>query len=169
MKKKQPYLRKLDIKLVPGDYKNPLKGQVKGPEQLYDVFKDLEDSHVEKAIVVYIAENADAIAYHILGVGNDSSVSYDNAELFGTGYVLKAKRFIFIHNHPSGNSNPSPRDLVTLDILRAQSAIMNLPMLDYIIIGAGKKSKKNNYWSFNDKFENGEYSDCGIYNRDYDI
>ena len=33
------YLKKLDVKLVRGEYKNIIKGQVREPEQIYTVFK----------------------------------------------------------------------------------------------------------------------------------
>jgi hypothetical protein len=52
------------------------------------------------------------------------------------------KAFLFVHNHPNGNSTPSGADV---DFTNKVAKIMeeaNKPVLDHIIIG------KNNYFSF---------------------
>lgn len=47
------YLRKLTIKLVPGEYKNLVKGQVREPVQLYRIFNAIKDKNQETLIGVY--------------------------------------------------------------------------------------------------------------------
>jgi hypothetical protein len=50
------YIRKLNIKLVKGKYKNPVKGQVQEPKQVYEVFKAIKDKFQEILIAVYLDE-----------------------------------------------------------------------------------------------------------------
>jgi hypothetical protein len=50
------YLRKLKIELVKGEYKNPIKGQVREPKQVYEVFKAIKDKAQETVIGVYLSD-----------------------------------------------------------------------------------------------------------------
>ena len=44
------YLRKLNIRLVKGKYRNPIKGQVSDPKQIYEVFKAIKD-HAQETLL----------------------------------------------------------------------------------------------------------------------
>jgi hypothetical protein len=50
------YLKKLKIQLVKGDFKNRIKGQVRDPGQVYEVFKSIKDWAQETLIGVYMSE-----------------------------------------------------------------------------------------------------------------
>jgi DNA repair protein RadC len=53
--------------------------------------------------------------------------------------VLKsgATRVIVAHNHPSGNTDPSPEDLALTQQLLAGAALLGIPILDHLILGNG--------------------------------
>ena len=56
-----------------------------------------------------------------------------------------AAGLIFVHNHPSGDPNPSAEDKrLTRDLVRA-ARVLAIQVLDHIIIG------KNSYYSFADE------------------
>jgi len=42
-----------------------------------------------------------------------------------------------VHNHPSGDSEPSQQDINSTHRLVAASALLNIPVLDHIVIDAG--------------------------------
>jgi DNA repair protein RadC len=46
--------------------------------------------------------------------------------------------FIVFHNHPSGDPEPSPEDMLLTKRLMESSKIMGLPMLDHIIVASGR-------------------------------
>ena len=56
-----------------------------------------------------------------------------------------ATKIVLLHNHPSGDSNPSNDDILVTDNLAEGSCILGLRLNDHIIIG------DNEYFSF---FEN---------------
>lgn len=150
------YLKKLDIKLVKGEYKNPVKGQVRDPEQVYDVFKSIKDKAQETLIAVYLGADLEAITYDIHSLGGDSVTLLVPSDLFGRGYALKSKSFILIHNHPTGNPNPSPADQEVMHELTKQSKIMKMSFLDFIIVG------DDSYWSMFEKEDGAEYMIGGV-------
>jgi DNA repair protein RadC len=52
---------------------------------------------------------------------------------------------IFVHNHPSGNPQPSPEDMVLTDRLARAGALLGIQVLDHVIIG------HEGYFSFADE------------------
>ncbi len=146
------YLRKLNIELIDGEFENPLMGQVRDPEQVYDVFKSIKDKEHETALGVYLTPELDVLAYDVLSVGAREEVSVLTHQLFRHVIVSGGKDFIFIHNHPKGDPTPSDDDkLMMLKI--AQGAIgVDLVFLDFIIVG------RDSYWSMFENAEGGEYA-----------
>lgn len=146
------YLRKLSIELVKGEYKNPVKGQVRDPKQVYEVFKAIKDKAQETLIGVYLSSDLEVNIYDTLSLGTQSETLVDTSEIFGRAFVLKSKYIILIHNHPSGIASPSPDDKETMRSLIAQAKIMKLSFLDFIIVG------EDSYWSMFEQIDGGEYS-----------
>ncbi len=66
------YLKRLNIRLVEGEYKNPVKGQVREPKQIYGVFKEIKDDAVETLIAVYLTNELKVITYNVISVGGES-------------------------------------------------------------------------------------------------
>lgn len=146
------YLRKLNIELVKGEYKNPVKGQVRDPEQVYKVFSAIKDKAQETLIGVYLTADLEVNTYDTLSVGTQSATSIHAPEIFGRAFVLRSKYIILIHNHPSGDSSPSPNDKKAMQMLIQQSRIMEVSFLDFIIVGEDK------YWSMFETADGGDYS-----------
>ncbi|MBP9687017.1 MAG: hypothetical protein KBD66_04435 [Candidatus Doudnabacteria bacterium] len=146
------YLKKLNIKLVPGKFKNPVKGQVREPKQLYTIFKAIKDKNQETLIGVYLTPELEVRAYDALSLGGESVSLVLPEEIFERAILLKARTFILIHNHPSGKPEPSKQDRKVIEVLRAQSKIMHRSFLDFIIAG------DNKYWSMFEEMDGGEYT-----------
>ena len=63
-------------------------------------------------------------------------------EIFKNAYLLSASGIICIHNHPSGDPQPSKADIEMTKILYDTGKIMQIPILDHVIIG------QKSYFSF---------------------
>ena len=153
------YPKKLEIKLVQNNDVNPIKGQLQYPGQLYLVFKDLKDKHIKTMIAVYLNKDLGIIAYSIIGQGNDTFIHYDDKDLFGQAYVLRAEYFVLLHNSPNGVVNPLISEMVNIDDLKFASKKMKMPMLDYIIIGDPESAKNGKYWSLAEEEGNRHFGD----------
>ena len=153
------YIKKLDIKLVKGEYKNPIKGKVKDPKQIYDVFKSIKDKAQETLLGVYLDKDLEISVYDILSTGAENGTTIAPSEIFGHVFGIKAKSFILVHNHPKGDPNPSDEDRAVIDELKKQSKIMRLDFLDFLIIGdMDMNDEKRNYWSMFEEADGGDYS-----------
>ena len=153
------YLKKLDIKLVKGEYKNPIKGKLRAPEQIYKVFESIKDKAQETLLGVYLDKDLKIRVYDVLSTGGENGTTIIPSEIFGHVFGIKAKSFILVHNHPKGDPTPSTEDKTVIKELKKQSEIMKLEFLDFIIVGdADVNTKKKNYWSLFEEAEGGDYS-----------
>ncbi len=60
-------------------------------------------------------------------------------EVFRVAIVLNATAIIVAHNHPSGDPTPSPADRQVTDALVNAGGVLDIPVFDHIIIGAGNR------------------------------
>lgn len=145
------YLRHLKLQFIKGEFKNPIKGQVREPGQIFDVFKNMKDWTKETLIGVYLSDELEMNSYSVLSVGSDSEATVAPDEIFGNAILTRSPYFILLHNHPSGHTEPSREDRELMHILKAQSDIMNRVLLDFMIVS------EDGYWSMFEEEEGGEY------------
>lgn len=67
--------------------------------------------------------------------GNVKSTMFSPREVFKDAIKYNAASMILLHNHPSGNSNPSQSDFQTTMILSKIASDLDIPILDHIVIG----------------------------------
>jgi len=70
--------------------------------------------------------------------GNVSTAVARMAELFREAVVANAPAVILVHNHPSGDPDPSPEDVrLTRDAAQA-ARLLSIDLLDHVIVGRGR-------------------------------
>ena len=133
------------MKLVDGEFENPLKNIVRFPSQVADIFNSLKDQASETLLVIYLRDDFTGI-YDVHSTGASSYTAFDQHDLFGRAYMTKSRHMILVHNHPGGDPKPSDEGREILATIQALTAPLDkkriLGMLDFIIIGDGT------YWSW---------------------
>lgn len=61
-------------------------------------------------------------------------------EVFREAIQFSAAAIVLVHNHPSGDPDPSPEDIATTKRLTEAGKILGIDVLDHIIIGDGRWS-----------------------------
>ncbi|MFT5284654.1 MAG: DNA repair protein RadC [Planctomycetota bacterium] len=59
-------------------------------------------------------------------------------EVFKAAIREAAAAIIAVHNHPSGDPEPSPEDLEVTRRLRRAGRLVGIPLLDHVVIGKGR-------------------------------
>lgn len=67
--------------------------------------------------------------------GTLASVDVHPREAFRELIVHAAAAVFFVHNHPSGDPEPSPDDLALTARLRDVGRLVGIPVLDHVIVG----------------------------------
>ena len=96
--------------------------------------------HLEKecCIAVYVDCKDCRITDNLLSVGSLDSSVMSSREIFRQAVLCNAAAVILLHNHPSGNPQPSQEDILLTKKLAEASVLMEIPLLDHIIIGDNK-------------------------------
>jgi len=71
----------------------------------------------------------------VLYKGQIDKIYVRTAEVFGIAIQHMARSIIVIHNHPSGNPQPSAEDIAVTEELVKAGELLDIEVLDHIIIG----------------------------------
>ena len=70
-----------------------------------------------------------------ISVGTANSACVSARDIFMTALKYQAVYLILIHNHPSGDPEPSRQDLILTRQIREAGEMLGIPLSDHIIIG----------------------------------
>jgi len=115
----------------------------KSSQEIFDfLYHSMRDLKKEVFKVIYLNSQNQIIDTADLFEGTVNSSAISPREVIATAIKHNAISLIFVHNHPSGNPQPSQSDKeLTRDLVYAGS-IMQTRVLDHIVIG------NNRYFSF---------------------
>ena len=71
----------------------------------------------------------------LLSVGTSNASMISPGEVFRTALQKHAEFIILLHNHPSGNPEPSKEDINVTFRIRDCGELLGIPLMDHIIIG----------------------------------
>ncbi len=131
--------RRLSTQITP--YKSK---ELTDPKKVYQLIKNkLKDYHKEHFYIIVLNSRNWSVAE--VSVGSlDASIVHPR-EVFSEAIKNKAASVIFVHNHPSGDPEPSEDDLETTKRLVEAGKILGIKVIDHIII------TKDGFLSFKDK------------------
>ena len=125
------------------EYKSSLK--ITNANTVFNYTKDLFfDKKQEYFYALYFDSKQKLIDKKLLFIGTLNRSIVHPREIFKYAYILSASSIICLHNHPSGDVNPSNEDIELTKALVEIGKIQGIPLLDHIIIS------NNNYYSFNE-------------------
>ena len=103
---------------------------------VYDYIKsELEFLSYEKIICLYIDSKNQLIKHETISKGSIDYSIIDPREIIKNVLLNNASGFFLIHNHPSGNPEPSNEDLEITKQIQKICENLNIRFLDHIIIG----------------------------------
>jgi DNA repair protein RadC len=111
-----------------------------------DVFlyasEKLSNNKKEHFMVLHLDTKNKIIKDEIISIGTLNASIIHPREVFKSAIKESANSIILVHNHPSGDSEPSVEDKEITEKLMEAGEILNIKVLDHVIIG------KDNYHSF---------------------
>ncbi len=114
------------------------------PKKVYRLIKSkLKDYHKEHFYIIALNSRNHSIAEVSVGSLNASIVH--PREVFAEAIKNKAASVIFVHNHPSGDPEPSEGDLLTTKRLVEAGKILEIEVVDHIIV------TNNSFLSFKER------------------
>lgn len=117
---------------------NVLPPVIKTPSDAFKRMEDMQFLAVEQFRVIYLNIKNGIIAEEIVAQGTINATVVGGREIFRKAVRLLAASIILIHNHPSGDAQPSQEDIDITRKLVEAGKLLDINILDHIIIGRGK-------------------------------
>jgi DNA repair protein RadC len=109
--------------------------KITSPLDIAEIFIPiLRDDNKEKFIVVCLNSANKVIKHETISIGNLNSSVVHPREVFKVAIDNSAASIILIHNHPSGNPEPSNEDIRITKKIVETGKIMEIPVFDHLII-----------------------------------
>lgn len=125
-----------------GDYRPQISTTQDAANLLMDDMRQLEQ---EVFKVVLLNTKNKVLSIETIAVGKLNQAAVEPREVFRMALKKNAHALILAHNHPSGDAQPSQKDLHLTEVLLRSSEVIRIPILDHIIIG------EYGYTSFKEK------------------
>ena len=112
------------------------KYKIKTSKDVYDLMKyDLSLKQQEYFYCLYLNNKHEVLERQLLFMGTVNKSLVHPREVFKYAYLSSASGIICIHNHPSGDVNPSRDDIILTEKLVEIGRIQAIPIIDHIIVG----------------------------------
>lgn len=115
-----------------------IKPKITSSSDAYDIIAPLlMDLSHEEFWILFLNRANIVIAKEQLSQGGIAGTVVDARMIFGKALLHQASSIILVHNHPSGNLEPSKADLTITQKLKSAGQLLDIQVLDHLII-AGK-------------------------------
>jgi len=114
------------------------KEKIRCMENLIDFIKDVIKIEQEPEEVLYLITLSNANQIHSfmeVARGTINCCNFHEADIYKRVLLSNCRKFILVHNHPSGIAKPSLDDRKVTDDMKKSSKLLGLNFLDHIVIG----------------------------------
>jgi DNA repair protein RadC len=119
--------------------------KITGSGDVYSIMKFLSDVDHEEMHVLYLNRANKIIRSDFHSKGGITGTVVCVKEVLKQAVQLKAHGVILVHNHPSGNNQPSSADVEVTRKIKEALKFVDSQLLDHVIIA------KDKYYSFTDE------------------
>lgn len=133
--------------LVKESGKNYTGNLLNTPEKIFHMMNELYSANLkaeEYMWMIALNNKSNPIGIFELSHGTVNASLVSPREIFVRLCLCGAVQFVLVHNHPSGEVEPSSEDIKTTERIIKAGELMNIPLVDHIIIG-------KSYYSFHEK------------------
>ncbi len=120
---------------------------IKSHKDVLSFTYDLRDKKKEHLVCLYLNARNILIKKETISIGLLDKSLVHPREIFSPAVEINAASIILIHNHPSGNSAPSEKDIEIVKKISQAGEIMGIAVLDFII------TANNGSYSFYEKLK----------------
>ncbi len=126
----------LGIRAVEQKKRRNLSGRFVCSADVHDVFRArLAPLRHEVFIVIGLNSRNKCVKEHVVARGSVNECRVDPAEVFRPLIVAAASQAILVHNHPSGDTTPSPHDVALTRRLVTVGELLGIRIVDHVVIG----------------------------------
>ena len=111
--------------------------KVDEPEDVYRLNEDMVYLNQEEIRIVMLDIKKQVNRVETVSIGTTSSSSITPREVYSRALKSMSSGLIMVHNHPSGNPEPSDQDEKLTQRMINAGRTLSITLLDHIVIGRG--------------------------------
>lgn len=113
------------------------------PESIADYYMERMRHEPREVLLLAMFDRKNMLlGDEVMSMGSSNASLVSPADIYRSALSRKAEYIILLHNHPSGNPQPSGEDRLVTARVRECGEFLGIPLMDHIIIG------DNCYFSF---------------------
>lgn len=117
------------------------------PQQVFELFRDLAMESREVFACLHLDAKHRLLCFERVSVGTLDGSLVHPREVFKGALLSSAASVVLLHNHPSGDPEPSREDRDVTRRLVDAGRLLGVPVLDHVVVGA------ETYYSFSERGE----------------
>jgi len=106
------------------------------PQQVYHYCSELKNKKQEYCLAFFLNGQQELLLKKIITIGGLNFNYLEGREIFEIAFQLQASNLILVHNHPSGNLQPSLNDLQVSKKLAELAEAMGINLIDHLIVSS---------------------------------
>jgi len=127
----------LGKRVCTGNFKELTK--IKAPEDIVEVLMpQMRNLKREEFRVCFLNTKNEVMAHEVISIGSLNASIVHPREVFSRAIKRSAAAIVLVHNHPSGNPEPSREDVEITGRLTESGLLLGIKVLDHVIIGGGR-------------------------------
>lgn len=95
---------------------------------------EIRDKKKEYLVCLYLNARNALLKKEIISIGTLDKSLIHPREIFGPAVELRAAGVVLLHNHPSGDVEPSKQDIEVINKILEAGKIMGMNVIDFIIV-----------------------------------
>jgi DNA repair protein RadC len=126
-----------------GQVRNPERPMISSPADVNRLLRGrIANLDRENFVAVLLNAKNEVIGTPLISVGTLSASLVHPREVFKPAIRASAASVVLVHNHPSGEVEPSSEDRKATRRLKESAGILGIEVLDHVIVGDGFYSMK---------------------------
>ncbi|MCW8797182.1 MAG: DNA repair protein RadC [Chlorobium sp.] len=117
-------------------YRRNTNKKVRSARDVFEyMYGRVPDESKEHLFVLHLNTKNQIISHHLISVGTLNASLIHPREIYKSAIRESSHAIILVHNHPSGDVEPSNADKQVTSILEQAGSILQINLLDHIITG----------------------------------
>jgi DNA repair protein RadC len=123
------------LRLVKTGRVSEKENRYNNPSMVFTACRDMANLDREHFVVLHLDGKNSVIARETVSIGSLNQTIVEPREVFKAAVHNGSASIICVHNHPSGDPDPSDNDIFITERLRCAGELIGINLLDHIIIG----------------------------------
>jgi len=131
------YIRRIELRLL-REKTVPYSGPINSAANVYEMFSWLSNNVQEEMHALYLDTKNRVVGYYQVAKGSNNIAHIKAADVVRPALLTNATSFILVHNHPSGDPEPSREDRLITDVIKKAAELFGITLFDHVVIGDGR-------------------------------